>query len=240
VINDFYRRFLKRDGSERHYVIASQLVTVLLMIISLIVTLNLDSIGKAWKLLLVTGAGTGTVLLLRWFWWRINAWSEVSAMITAAACSLFLQLYLKWDSDDPKQFAYLMLITVAVTTVVWLTVTLLTRAESMETLASFYRKVRPEGPGWKRVAAQVGLTPSSAGGGLAIQFVNWFLGCVLIYAFLFGIGYLIFGETLKAAGFLLGGVIAGALIMRNLKRTGWRPSPDEPAPAKDVAAALDS
>lgn len=237
VINDFYRRFVKRDGGERHYVIAAQLVTVLLMIVSLIVTLNLESIGKAWKLLLVTGAGTGTVLLLRWFWWRINAWSEVSAMITAAACSLFLQLYLKWDSDRPKDFAYLMLITVGVTTVVWLAVTLLTRPEAMETLAPFYRKVQPEGPGWKRVAAHVGLAPSSASGGLAIQFVNWFLGCVLIYAFLFGIGYVIFGEMLKAAGFLLGGVIAGALIMRNLKRTGWQPPPKEPAQAKDVAAS---
>ncbi len=142
VINDFYRRFVKRDGAERHYVIASQLVTVLLMIVSLIVTFNLESIGGAWKLLLVTGAGTGTVLLLRWFWWRINAWSEVSAMITAAACSLFLQLYLKWDSGDPKDFAKLMLVTVGVTTAVWLTVTLMTQADPIEKLEAFYRQVR--------------------------------------------------------------------------------------------------
>ena len=237
VINDFYRRFVKRDGGERHYVIASQLVTLFLMIISLIVTFYLDSIGAAWKLLLVTGAGTGTVLLLRWFWWRINAWSEVSAMISAAVCSLFLQLYLKWDSDNPRDFAYLMLVTVAVTTVVWVAVTMLTRAEPLETLATFYRKVQPDGPGWNRVAAQAGLSASSASGGLAIQFVNWFLGCVLIYAYLFGIGYLIFGEMLKGAGFLLGGVIATAAILRNLNRTGWQPSPKEPAQAKDVASA---
>src|SRR2546428_12460076 len=102
VINDFYRRFVRRDGSERHYVVASQLVTVLLMAVSLIVTFNLGSIGGAWKLLLVTGAGTGTVLLLRWFWWRINAWSEVSAMLTAAVVSIYLQTGLKWDSDKPK------------------------------------------------------------------------------------------------------------------------------------------
>jgi Na+/proline symporter len=112
VINDFYRRFLQRTKTERHYVIASQLVTVLLMIISLVVTSFLESIGGAWKLLLVTGAGTGTVLLLRWFWWRINAWSEVSAMITAAVISLYLQLYLKWNSGQPKEFAYIMLTTV--------------------------------------------------------------------------------------------------------------------------------
>jgi solute:Na+ symporter, SSS family len=232
VINDFYRRFIQRDRRERHYVIASQLVTVALMILSLIVTFYLESIGSAWKLLLVTGAGTGTVLLLRWFWWRINAWSEVSAMIAAAACSLFLQLYLKWDSDRPRDFAYLMLVTVAVTTVVWLTATMLTRAEPTETLVRFYRKVQPEGPGWNRVASQAGITPANASGGLAVQFVNWFLGCFLIYAFLFGIGYLIFGEKLKGACFLLGGAVASAAILRNLKRTAWQSVPDgtrEPA-----------
>ncbi|HTG15709.1 MAG TPA: sodium:solute symporter family protein, partial [Blastocatellia bacterium] len=210
VINDFYRRFVKRDGSERHYVIASQLATVLLMIISLIVTFQLESIGGAWKLLLVTGAGTGTVLLLRWFWWRINAWSEVSAMIAAAACSLFLQLYLKWDSDRPKDFAFLMLVTVAVTTIVWVATTFLTAAEPMDKLVNFYRKVLPEGPGWDRVASQAGLTPPNASGGLAVQFVNWFLGCLLIYAFLFGIGYVIFGAMLKGVCFLLVGAIASA------------------------------
>ena len=91
VINDFYRRFIERDASEKHYVVASQIVTVLLMIASVIITFFMESIAGAWKLLLVTGAGTGTVLLLRWFWWRINAWSEVSAMITAAVVSIFLQ-----------------------------------------------------------------------------------------------------------------------------------------------------
>jgi hypothetical protein len=227
VINDFYRRFVKRGGRERHYVIASQLVTLSLMIISLVVTFFLDDIGKAWKLLLVTGAGTGTVLLLRWFWWRINAWSEVSAMIAAAACSLFLQLYLKWDSDRPRDFAYLMLVTVGFTTVVWLATTLLTAAEPMEKLVSFYRRVQPEGPGWNRVAAKAGVQPANVSGGLAIQFLNWFLGCLLIYAFLFGIGYVIFGEMLKGIGFILVGIIAGAAIMRNLKRAGWRSTPDE-------------
>lgn len=235
VINDFYRRFVKRDAGERHYVIASQLVTIVLMIVSLIVTFNLESIGGAWKLLLVTGAGTGTVLLLRWFWWRINAWSEVSAMIAAAGCSLFLQLYLKWDSDDPRGFAHVMLVTVCVTTLVWVSATLLTRAEPMEKLVAFYRQVQPEGPGWKRVAAQAGVAPANVSGGLAIQFANWFLGCVLIYAFLFGIGYVIFGETLKASIFLLGGVISGAVIMRNLRRTAWQATPDGPVAASGVA-----
>jgi Na+/proline symporter len=239
VINDFYRRFVKRDGSERHYVIASQLATVLLMIISLIVTFRLESIGGAWKLLLVTGAGTGTVLLLRWFWWRINAWSEVSAMIAAAACSLFLQLYLKWDSDRPKDFAFLMLVTVAVTTIVWVATTFLTAAEPMDKLVNFYRKVLPEGPGWDRVASQAGLTPPNASGGLAVQFANWFLGCLLIYAYLFGIGYVIFGAMLKGVCFLLVGVIASAMILNNLRRAVWQSTPDGSAQAGVVAESVE-
>lgn len=218
VINDFYRRFIKRTGSEKHYVIASQLVTVLLMIASLIVTFNMESIGGAWKLLLVTGAGTGTVLLLRWFWWRINAWSEVSAMITAAVVSVFLQVVLRWDSDKPKDFAYLMLVTVGLTTVVWITVTVFTRAEPIEKLVSFYRRVQPEGPGWNGIAAEAGMSASHAQGSLSLQFVNWILGCALIYGSLFGIGKLIFKEWAMGAILLLIAIAAGVLISRNLSR----------------------
>lgn len=227
VINDFYRRFAVREASEKHYVIASQVVTVLLMVISLIVTFQLDSIGGAWKLLLVTGAGTGTVLLLRWFWWRINAWSEVSAMIVAAAVSLFLQMYLKWDSDQPRDFAYLMLVTVGITTVAWLAVTYMTAPEPRAKLISFYRRVRPEGPGWKPIAAEAGVVEKNSGDSLTIQFVNWFLGCILIYASLFGIGKLIFKEWLEGIIWTALAVIAGAIISRNLSRADWQMATDE-------------
>jgi Na+/proline symporter len=222
VINDFYRRFVVRDKREGHYVIASQIVTVLLMILSIYVTFQLDSIGGAWKLLLVTGAGTGTVLLVRWFWWRINAWSEVSAMIAAAVVSLFLQIYLKMDSDAPKDFAYIMIITVAVTTVVWLSVTMLTQPEPREKLIAFYRKVRPEGPGWKRVAADAGLSDTHESGGLVGQFANWILGCVLIYSTLFGLGKVIFKEYSTGFVFIAIAVIASYLISRNLSRLNWK------------------
>ena len=218
VINDFYRRFIKRDSSDRHYVIASQLVTVLLMIASLILTFYMESIGGAWKLLLVTGAGTGTVLLLRWFWWRINAWSEVSAMITAAIISILLQVVLGWDSDRPRDFAYLMLVTVGITTIVWVAVTFVTQPEPREKLIAFYRRVHPEGPGWTQVAAEAGMSATHAQGRLSIQFVNWILGCALIYGSLFGIGKLIFKEWVAAAVFLLVAIVAGVLITRNLSK----------------------
>ena len=218
VINDFYRRFIQRSANEKHYVIASQVVTVLLMIASVIVTFYMESIGGAWKLLIVTGAGTGTVLLLRWFWWRINAWSEVSAMISAAVVSIFLQTVLKWNSDLPRDFAYLMLVTVGITTVVWVAVTFVTQPEPMEKLIAFYRRVRPEGPGWKAIAAEAGLSESHAQGRLSLQFANWILGCVLIYGSLFGIGKLIFKEWGLGLLYLAIAIVAGVLITRNLSR----------------------
>ncbi len=224
VVNDFYRRFVIREASERHYVFASQAVTVLLMVLSLVATYYLDSIEYAWKLLMVTGAGTGTVLLLRWFWWRINAWSEVSAMIVAAAVSLFLQRYLGWNSDSPRDFALIMLVTVGITTVAWLSVTWLTPPEPRETLLNFYRKVRPEGPGWTSIAAEAGLPPSFGGESLAMQFFNCFLGCVLIYATLFGIGKLIFKEWIAGGIWTAVAIVAAMIISRNLSRADWTES----------------
>jgi Na+/proline symporter len=218
VINDFYRRFVNRSETEKHYVIASQVVTLLLMAASLIITFYMDSIGGAWKLLLVTGAGTGTVLLLRWYWWRINAWSEVSAMICAAVVSILLQVVLKWNSDLPLDFAYLMLVTVGVTTVVWVVVTIMTSPEPIETLVAFYRRVRPEGPGWTGIAARADLSASHAQGRLYLQVVNWILGVALIYGTLFGIGKLIFKEWVAGFAFLLVAVVAGILISRSLSQ----------------------
>ena len=223
VVNDVYRRFVRRHSSEREYVVVSQAVTLVLMVISIYVTLHLASIEQAWKLLIVTGAGTGTVLLLRWFWWRINAWSEVSAMAIAAVVSLYLQLGLKWDSDQPRDFAYIMIVTVSLTTVGWLMVTWLTAPEPDETLRAFYRHVRPHGPGWKPIADAVGLPPASPS--LARELLNAFLGCVLVYAALFGVGELLLRSAAVGIGLLFISALAAYAIARNLD------SATEPAPA---------
>jgi Na+/proline symporter len=215
VVNDVYRRFVRRASAEREYVIVSQVVTVGLMLLSIYVTLHLASIEQAWKLLIVTGAGTGTVLLLRWFWWRINAWSEVSAMATAAAVSLSLQLGLKWDGDRPRDFAYIMIVTVGVTTIVWLAVTWLTPSEPDETLATFYRRVRPQGPGWAPVAKTTGLATTGSAA-LVRELVNALLGCVLVYAALFGVGELLLRSALRGAGLLALSAVAALAIARNL------------------------
>jgi solute:Na+ symporter, SSS family len=214
VVNDFYRRFLRRQAAEREYVLVSQLVTVGLMLVSIYVTLHLASIEQAWKLLIVTGAGTGLVLLLRWFWWRINAWSEVSAMAVAAAVSLFLQLWLKWDGDRPRDFAYIMIVTVTLTTIAWLAVTWMTPPEPAQTLQAFYRQVRPHGRGWAPVAAMVGLPPAS--GSLGRELLNALLGCVLIYAALFGVGEILLRSAVRGVVLLIVSALAAAAIARNL------------------------
>ena len=189
LVNDFYRRFLRKTESDRHYVNASQMATVLLTIISAVVTFYLDSIAGAWKLLLVTGAGTGGVLLLRWYWWRINAWSEVSAMISGFVVSLIMQTTFGLDKDQPRDFAWIMIITVSITTVIWLAVTFLTRPESKETLVAFYRRTHPSAAGWRPIAKLAPDVKPSTGG--LSNLLDWICGCVLIYGILFGTGKLI-------------------------------------------------
>jgi solute:Na+ symporter, SSS family len=219
LVNDFYRRFVNRTGTERHYVNASQVATVFLTIVSAVVTWHMDSIAGAWKLLIATGAGTGLVLILRWYWWRINAWSEVSSMAAAFTVSILLQTAFHLDSDDPTQFAWIILITVAITTVVWVSVTLLTSPETDTTLLRFYRKVRPSKFGWARIASKAPEVPSSRD--LGWNLADWLAGCALIYGALFGIGKAILMEYASGCMFLGVAIIAGAFIYWDLSRRGW-------------------
>jgi Na+/proline symporter len=219
LVNDFYRRFLRTEAPERHYVNASQAATLLLTIISAIVTHYMDSIAGAWKLLIVTGAGTGTVLILRWYWWRINAWSEVSAMAAAFVASVTLQTAFHLDSDDPVQFAHLILTTVAVTTVAWVAVTFLTAPESDATLLRFYRKVRPSPAGWGPMVRLAPDVPVSHD--LGWNLADWLAGCALVYGALFGIGKIILNDYPLGALFVCISVAAGTFIYWDLNRRGW-------------------
>src|SRR5438094_3912838 len=220
LVNDFYRRFVRRQGSESHYVLISRVATALLTVISAAVAFRIESIGGAWKLLIITGAGTGAVLLLRWYWWRINAWSEVSAMITACVGSVVLQTVGGLDSDLPLDFARIVLVAVAVTTVVWLAVTFATRPETDATLVAFYRRTRPSRLGWGPVAARApDVRPSTDG---LANLLDWIAGCVLVYGALFGVGKLLLHETLPGILMLGLSAIAGAVIYRDLSRRGWR------------------
>jgi solute:Na+ symporter, SSS family len=219
LVNDFYRRFVRRQAPQRHYVLMSQIATVFLTLVSAVVTSYLDSIAGAWKLLLVTGAGTGGVLLLRWFWWRINAWSEVSAMLSAFVVSVALQTVCHFDTDKPVDFAWLMIITVAITTAVWLTVTFATSPEPRETLLAFYRRTRPSAAGWGPIARLAPeIQPSRDG---LANLLDWAAGCMLIYGVLFGTGKLLLHEILTGLALLAMGAVGLAIIYRDLSRRGW-------------------
>jgi hypothetical protein len=200
-------------------VLVSRLATVFLTLVSAVVTYYLDSIAGAWKLLLVTGAGTGGVLLLRWYWWRINAWSEVSSMIAAFAVSFTLQLGFKLDSDKPVDFAWLMIITVVITTGVWLAATFLTAPEPNEVLVSFYRRTRPSAAGWGPIAAVAPDVKPSRDGPASLA--DWAAGCMLIYGVLFGTGKLLLHETAPGLALLAMGAVGMLVIYWDFSRRGW-------------------
>jgi solute:Na+ symporter, SSS family len=219
IVNDFYRRFLKPNADDHHYVVVAQLATILLTFVSAGVTFYMDSISGAWKLLIVTGAGTGSVLLFRWYWWRINAWSEVSAMISAFIVSVTLQAGFHFDTDKPVDFAYVMIITVGITTVVWLATTFLTKPEPEDLLVAFYRRTRPSLSGWTPIARLAPEVKPNRDG--LSNLLDWISGCVLIYGVLFGVGKLLLKETGTGLGLLALGLLGGGVIYWDLNRRGW-------------------
>jgi len=219
LVNDVYKRFVKKSEAEGHYVKVSQVMTIILMICSAIVSFYMESIANAWKFLMALGAGTGLVYILRWFWWRINAWSEVSAMLSAFVISLVLEFGFNLRSDNAYDFAHLVLLTAGGTTIVWLIVTFLTKPEPEEILVPFYRRVRPSARMWGPIAAIVtDVTPQKDD---LVNLSNWALGCLLIYMALFGFGKLIFGEYLLGSVFLCIAAICFTMIYRNLAKHGW-------------------
>ncbi|MGH7605469.1 MAG: sodium:solute symporter family protein [Gemmatimonadaceae bacterium] len=218
LVNDFYKRFLNRTATEKHYVAMSRLATVLLFLGSAVVTMHLQTIEGAWKFLLALGSGTGLVLILRWYWWRINAWSEISAMIASFIVSLAAITWIKphFADTDFSGDAWVMLVTVVISTIVWLVVTFATNPEPDATLESFYRRVRPGGPGWATVSTRAGFGRESIPGG-ALAWTNWIAGIVAVYATLFGIGKIVLGDLLQGLIMLAIAVIAFAWIARSFR-----------------------
>ena len=200
LVNDFYKRFVKKDAPDKHYVNVGRISTVLLFLASIAVTSQLSSVEKAWKFLLAMGAGTGLVLILRWYWWRISAWSEIVAMVVSFLVSLVLMQVIpaRFAAGDPNADAWIMIGTVAVTTVAWVAATFLTKPEPDSTLDAFYRRVRPGGPGWRRVSERLGYGRESIPGG-ALAWTNWIAGIIAVYSTLFGLGKLVFGDVTRGA-----------------------------------------
>ena len=218
LVNDLYKRFLVRNSTERHYVQVSRVITVLLVLVSGYTAAQLKSIGAGWELVLGVGFGTGAVYILRWYWWRISAWSEISAMIAAAAVTIGLR-GVSFAGNDALVYAKKTLITGGLTTIAWLVVTFLTRAESNSTLVAFYRRVHPTVYGWRRVAKLAPELPEVKD--VAGNAFNWLMGVILVYGCLFGIGKLVFQQW--GQGIVLLGIacVAGYLIFWDLSRRGW-------------------
>ena len=218
-VNDLYRRFLSTQRSERHYVAISRLATLGLMMIAGGVSFYLESVADAWQLLINIGAGTGAVYLLRWYWWRINAWSEIAAMSTAAFVAILLQVKFGLNPSDNRDFAHLILITVSVTTVVWIAVTFLTSPVPKEKLLEFYRRTRPTAAGWQPIAAMAPEIPPDREGWYNLKY--WLLGCAMVYLSMFAIGKFLLGDPRVAGLLALGAFVAGYWIYRDFSRRGW-------------------
>ncbi len=218
IVNDFYRRFMKQDATDKHYVFMSRMATLLTVLLSIVVTYFMNRITQGWELLLSIGAGTGLVYILRWYWWRVNAWSEISAMVAALVVSLSITWSGVFDGS-PLGFAQTLLVTVAITTIVWLTTTFLTSPEPENVLDSFYRRVTPAGPGWATVSRRTGIVSPDP---LAPNFLNWVLAMVLVYGVLYGLGQIFFGSIARAAIAFAIAIAAGCGVSRNLVRSGWR------------------
>ncbi|MAN96323.1 MAG: Na+:solute symporter [Gemmatimonadetes bacterium] len=227
VVDDVYRRFVAPDREERDYVKVARVSTVALIVLSSFVGLQLETAMQAFQILLQIGAGTGLVFLLRWFWWRINTWSEISAMVISFLVAVYFGFlhtplgFTKWDPSAE------LVVGVAVTTVGWLVVTFLTPPVDTETLKDFHTRIQPLGKGWeavvprKRGPAQDGDVDTGQGGELAAGLLSWFLGCVMVYAALFGTGFLLYGNMVWGLAGLILATVAGWGVLKLLPRVGF-------------------
>ena len=229
IVFDFYKQQINPNASEKKLVAVGRLSTVLLMIISAIVALLMQDAMQLFNLLLVFGAGTGLIFILRWFWWRINAWSEISAMFASGIISLLLTIpsidtYLfNIDNGVFPSWAKL-LIVVGVTTLAWIISTFVTKPESEEVLMNFYKKTQPGGPGWKTVIAKAKENnikiedENEAGWSVPSGILAMLLGCGLIYSILFSTGYWIYRETTLAIVTTVSAIVSGLLLIKIWKR----------------------
>jgi hypothetical protein len=190
------------------------------MVLAAGLTFVLDTARESFQLMMSVGAGTGLIYLLRWYWWRINAWSEIAAMVGSFVVAVGFFVAGKQGAAVPAHVA--LLVTIAVTTVVWVAATLVTRPTDRARLVEFYRLVRPAGPGWRAVREETGLGPSADS--LPQMLLGWVLGCAFIYSALFGAGSFLYGQMAQATVFLVVAVVSGAWLVRLLARL-WSAAP---------------
>ena len=226
IVNDFYKQQIKKDASEKELVRVGRISTFVLMIFSALFALYLQNAKQLFDIIIMFGAGTGLIFILRWFWWRINAWSEISAMVVSGIVSLLFVSktiggYLFGAEALMPGWAKFPLI-VLITTLVWLAVTFLTQPETKEVLQNFYKRTQPGGPGWSKVLLEakqenISIANENEGWSVPSGIIAVLLGCVLIYSCLFATGYWIYGETTLAVLLTIIATISGFLL-----KTVWK------------------
>jgi len=216
IVNDFYLQQINKEASEKELVRVGRLSTVVLMILSASFALYLQDALELFKFIIAFGAGTGLIFILRWFWWRINAWSEISAMICSGVVSIiFLEVEL-----EPKYLEFPLI--VLITTIVWIAVTYLTRPEDKDVLRSFYNKVQPGGPGWSRVVQEaftdnVSLEENGSDWVIPKGIAAMLVATSLIYSILFATGYWIYGEIITASVMTIVATILSIILIKMWK-----------------------
>jgi solute:Na+ symporter, SSS family len=214
LVHDFYRRFIKPDASEQHYVSVGRLCTVGLYVVAALLSYGLESAQDAFEILISIGAGTGLLYLLRWFWWRINAWTEVVAMLASFAVSVIFFIMRKTGNGLP--FANTVLISVALTTIAWLIAAFTSKPTSRDRLIAFYTKVHPSGPGWRAIREAAGISEAEAArhsDHMGKATLGWISGCIVIWSSLFAIGNFLYGRNSLALTLTAVFVVSGAILL---------------------------
>ena len=217
IVDDFYRRFLVPDRDDRHYVTMARITTVGLVICAAALSLWLENAFQAFQIMLQIGAGTGLIYLLRWFWWRVSAWSEIAGMAISFLVAVYFQFVHQRLGFAPLAPTTALVAGVAVTTLGWLAVTLLTPPTDPDRLQAYYDRIRPMGRGWSRVVQTSGKAPDMD---VTAAFLCWFLGCVVVYAALFATGAMLYGRVMSAGLFGTAAAIAAVALFRTLPRVG--------------------
>ncbi len=225
LVHDFYRRFMKKDASEAHYVNVGRLSTVFLYVFAAVLSLFMTSAQQAFEVLLSIGAGTGLIYIARWFWWRVSAWCEIVAMVMSLLTSLAVPLLMP-DTD----FATRTIVQVSITTLAWLITAYVGPETDRATLIAFYRKVKPVGPGWTDIRAEAGVTDAEVAqeNRIGSAFVGWIAGCVLIWASLFAIGNFLYApgdpQRLPMAWVLTAVTLVSGYVLLKVTQQLWADS----------------
>ena len=217
VVNDFYLQLINKNATQKELVNVGRLSVVILMIVSSIIAISLTNAYQLFDIILMFGAGTGSIFILRWFWWRINAWSEIAAMLSSGIISIALtnESIFNVLFNDNMLAAYMKFpFIVLVTTSIWLIVTFVTPSDDTDTLVKFYNKTKPGGPGWNIIKNNYGISNEKEGWIVPRGIICMIIGCISIYSALFSTGYFIYGEINSGLIFLLITIISGYLLFK--------------------------